>query len=98
MPSHLAEVEDAEDVGVRDAAGELDLALEALQRIGVLGDVGADELQGDVPVELLVVHEVDGAHAAHAEQALDAVPVADLEPRRQYDGGHTPRPTGWPTA
>ena len=88
---HLAEVEDAQDVGVRDAARELDLALEALQRIGVLGDVGADELQGDVAVELLVVHEIDGAHAAHAEQALDAVPVTDLEARRQHDRGHAPR-------
>jgi hypothetical protein len=55
----LAEVEDAQHVGMRHAAGELDLTLEPLESVGVLGDVGADELEGDVAVEPLVVDEVD---------------------------------------
>ena len=94
----LAEIEDAQDVGVRHAARELDLALEALEDLGVLGDVRPDELQRDVAVQALVVHEVDGAHSAHAEEALDAVPLADLEAGGQNDRGHAPLATGWPTA
>ncbi len=83
----LSEVEDAQHVRVGDAAGELDLALEALEGVGVVGDVRTNQLESDVAVEPLVMDQVDRTHASHAQQALDPVPVADLETGRQDDGG-----------
>ena len=82
----LAEIVNPQDVLVRDLARELDLPLEALERIGVVADVGPDELQGHIPVELLVVDAVHGAHAAHAEELAHPVASGDLEPLGQ-DGG-----------
>ena len=76
----LADVVDAQDVLVRDPAREGDLAPEALERHRAVGDVLAEELERDVAVELAVVDQVDGAHAAAAERAHDLVAGADLEP------------------
>ena len=79
-PVVLAEVVDAKDVPVRDAAGELDLPLEALEDLAVLRDLGTDELEGHVAVELQIADLVHGSHATPAEELHDPVPVSDLEP------------------
>ena len=39
------------------------------------GELGAQDLDGDVAIVLEVVREIDGGHAARAELALDAVAV-----------------------
>ena len=55
-----------------EPGGEPDLALEALgAECG--GELGAEDLDGDVAVVLEVVGEVDGGHAALAQLALEAV-------------------------
>ncbi len=63
----LAEVVDPEHVPVRDAARELDLPPEAFEGRRVLGDLGADQLEGDVAVQLEVADSVDGPHPPAAE-------------------------------
>ena len=64
-------VEGAADVGVGDAAGEVDLAEEALHRPGVVRDVGADRLEGHALAQDLVLGLVDLAHAAAGDEAED---------------------------
>ena len=55
------------DVLVGDPAGELDLVPEALDRPLVPGDLGVEELEGDLLADLLVEGAVDDAHPAGAE-------------------------------
>ena len=78
--------------GRADLAGGGGLAAEALDELGLVGGEGrGDDLEGDGVVEDLVVGQVDGAHAAAAEQALDAVAigedVAGAERRRRRGRG-----------
>ena len=68
--------------------GEVDLAEEPLAAER-LGEVLAQDLDGDVAVVLEVAREVDGRHAAGAELALDA--VVGGERRRQVRHGHAGR-------
>src|SRR3954470_1491960 len=59
-----------------EPGGEADLAEEPLgpERGGQLG---AQHLEGDLPVVLTVESEVDGRHAALAQLALDAVALVE---------------------
>ncbi len=74
-PRQLDEVVDAHDVGMRDLAGHLQLAPEALQAhlraLAVL-----QELEGDDRVGLQIAGAVDDALAAAPELAEDLVAVA----------------------
>ena len=72
----VAGVEEAEDVGVLEARGDLDLAGEALGAEGG-GELGTEDLDGDAAVVLQVFGEVDGGHAALAELPLDAVAAGE---------------------
>ena len=51
------------------------------------GELGAEHLEGDLPVVLEVVGEVDGRHAALAQLALDAVALVE-RPVQLAGGGH----------
>ena len=68
-----SEVEDREDVRVRQRRHGLRLALEAGQRVGILREPFGKDLDGDVAVELRVAGAVDLAHAAGAERGKDLV-------------------------
>ena len=80
----LADVVDADDVPVRDLAGEQQLALEPpldLLRGGrVRHGLRADDLDRDRDFQLLVPRLVDRSHAAGPEQADDVVAAAELLP------------------
>ena len=67
---------DGENVGVLEAGGELDLALEAV-RPERGGGLGQQHLQGHRPVVPEVPSEVDRGHAAAAELALEHVALAE---------------------
>ena len=67
----------------RDAAS-LRLADEPLAEAFVLGELGREDLQGDLPLEPVVLREVDDAHAAAAERPLDPI-AGDLGARLQID-------------
>ena len=81
--ARLAEVVDAQDVLVGDAAGQQDLALEPFEDLGARRHVGADHLQGDVALQLAVVGPVDGPHAALAQDGGDLVACAQPRPGGQ---------------
>src|SRR5207253_147196 len=68
-------VEDADDVRVREARGELHLPQEAPARGLVGGETGVEGLQRDRPAELDVLGELDGRHPAASERSLYAVPA-----------------------
>ena len=69
----LFESVDTGDVGVRQRREQLGLALEARHALGVLCKVLGQRLDGDGPVELGVASEIDNAHTAAPELALDRV-------------------------
>src|SRR3954464_10020253 len=64
-------------VGVIDGRGQLCLALEALAEARVGGAVVGDQLDRHRAVQALVGRQIDDAHAATADQALDA-PIAEI--------------------
>ena len=69
----LADAMDGDDVRVREAGRHAGLADEPLARRRGTGEVGREDLDGDVAIELHVAREVDDPHAATAELALDRV-------------------------
>ena len=71
------EIVDAHDVRARHLAREQQFLAEALERVGTAGELGPQQFQRDVDIELDVVRLIDDAHAAHAEQAHDAEAVGD---------------------
>ncbi len=73
LPVLLADVVDGADVGMVQGRSRLGLALEAGQRLGVLGDVIRQELEGDKAMQPGVFGLVDDAHAATADLLNNAV-------------------------
>ena len=78
----LADVVDADDVLVRDLAGEQQLLLEPLLEhpggLRVGGHFGADGLERHRNAELGVPGLVHGAHAARAQQLDDVIALAEI--------------------
>jgi hypothetical protein len=68
-----ADAMDGDDVRVREPGGGARLAHEAVARGGGAGEGRREHLEGDVAVELHVAREVDDAHPAAAELALEGV-------------------------
>ena len=67
------------DAGVVEGRGGAGLALEARERVRVLGQLRGQELERDVAAELRVLGLVHDAHAPAAELRRDPV-VGDLRP------------------
>ena len=88
-----AEVEDAADVRVRDLAGELDLAHEAVDGLRVLRDLGPDGLERHPLAQAQVLRLVDRSHRALGDEPQDAVAlgqhVAGRERQRPRVRGRT---------
>ena len=61
------EVVDGEDVRVGELGDRARLALEAGERLGIVGQIGGEDLDGHVAVELGIPCAVDLAHATGAE-------------------------------
>ena len=79
-PLLLPEIEDRQDVRVRERGDDLGLVPEAVERLRVVGeDVGKD-LDRDVPVEFRVPRPEDLSHSTRAETSEDLV-RAQLHPR-----------------
>src|SRR5687768_12865027 len=60
-----------------DARGVRGLAVEAAERVAVVEERASHDLHGAAPAHAHVLGEIDAAHAALAEQALDVVAVGD---------------------
>ena len=67
----LAQVVNAQDILVRDSAGEKKFVFEALNDLGIAGEVGLQDFQSNETVEFAIVGFVDAAHAAFAKKILD---------------------------
>ena len=80
----LAEVEHGDDVRVAERRRRPGLVAEAREEVGVLAELGSQELDRDVALELRVARPVDRGHAALAEQLEQAVASAERAP----DLGH----------
>ena len=69
----VAEVVNRKDVLMREGRDRLRLALEPGERVGIRGDGLGQDLDRDVPIELLVPRPVDLPHPARAERGEDLV-------------------------
>ena len=67
------DIEDAEDVGMRERGDRLRLALEARARGRIGGQRGRQNLEGDVAIEFGVPRPIDLAHPARADGGEDLV-------------------------
>ena len=72
-PVLVSEVEDREDVLVRQRRDRLRLPLETGERVGIRGDGLGKNLDRDVPIELRVPRPVHLTHPARAEGRKDLV-------------------------
>ena len=70
-----ADVEDRDDVGVRQHARGARLAQEAQTVLVIVGELRFEQLDGDRPVDLRVVGLVDARHRAFADDFADFVPT-----------------------
>jgi hypothetical protein len=73
----LAPVEDGDYVRVGERRGVSGFPSEALDELPVLGVVVLQQLEGHVPIEDLVVGQVDIRHASAAHQASELVSLVD---------------------
>jgi len=69
----LADVVNGDDVGVVERGRGAGFLGEAEDALGVLDELGGQQLQSDLAVEASVLSEVDFAHAAASEEAGEAV-------------------------
>ncbi len=75
-PARRAGVEDREDVRVIEPGGQVDLTEETLRTQGS-GELRVEQLQGDPPVMLEVLGEVDRGHAPAPELTLEQIPPTE---------------------
>ena len=73
----LAGVDHRDDVRVRDLGDRARLAAEALDLVGLVGDLAVQDLGRDPALERLVAGQVDGRHAAAAELRLEPVAAGE---------------------
>ena len=69
----FADVEDRDDVRMRQARGRLRLPVEPRPDVGIVVDIGGQDLEGDVPAHRFVTGAVDDAHPAAADPFDDPV-------------------------
>ncbi len=82
------EVVHTADVAVGDGPSETELAPEALDRVGVRGNLGLKELQGKLFPDLGIEDLVDAAHAAPPQLLDDLIAAGEGRARGQLaDGG-----------
>ena len=79
----------SDDIGVVELGGGPSLALESFQAILVAGKMRWQEFQRHPPVQLLVLGQVNLAHATKANLFQDCV-TADPETRRKNYTGFRP--------
>src|SRR5438094_306789 len=80
-PTLTLDAIDGDDVGVVELGGGLGLLLEAAHHLIVLGDIGREHLDRDLPLEREIVRQEHGAHPALAQQPLDPVLALDHAPQ-----------------
>ena len=69
----LAEVVNADEIGVIEAGHGLGFGLESGAECGVLAELAGQDLDGDGPVQRLLDRAIDRAHAAGGDQGFDFI-------------------------
>ena len=69
----FADVEDRDDVRMRQAGGRLRLPVEPRPDVGIVFEIGRQDLEGDVPAHRFVTRAVDDAHRAAADPLDDLI-------------------------
>ena len=80
----FADVEDRDDVRMRQARGGLRLPIEPRPDVGIVFDIGHQDFEGDVPAHRFVARAVDDAHPAAADPFDD---VISADPFRRSGSG-----------
>ncbi len=80
-----AEVEDRQDVLVRQGCHRLGLALEPRESVGVVGDRGRQNLDRHVAIELRVPRPIHLPHSTRAERREDLVRTEAGAWRKRHD-------------
>ena len=80
----LFEAVDGSDVRVVERRQQLGFAVEAGHSLGVLGKVLGKDLDGDIPIKVLIAGSIHVAHSARAKRFDDHVMTEGLAD--QYDG------------
>ena len=80
------DVVDAADAGMRHLLRDVHLALEALDRSGLLGDLGTDRLQRDRAGELHILGLVHLAHPALRDEPNYPEPAGEYVAWRERVG------------
>ena len=83
----LTDLEDLDDIGVMQTGDRLGLSLEPLKALRAVPRVDGDHLQGDDPLQLLVLRLIDRSHPAPAQFAQEDVATDDRQPRGLGAGG-----------
>ena len=86
-------IEDPDDAGVGEAAGDPGLVEEPLTRLRVGEQVGQEDLESDILLADAVEGGEDGAHAAGAQEGADLVAVGEHLAGGNPEGG-ADRPVG----
>ena len=76
----LMDVKDADDVGVREGAGDPGLGEKPLAGLGVGQQMGQEHLDGDLLLAEAVEGGIDGTHAARAKMAANLVALGQQLP------------------
>ena len=79
--------EHVDDVRVREARGDLGLAVEARDELLVRRELAVEDLHRDVAVDPLLEGAVDPAHRADADELADLDVAEDLAPEVRVGGG-----------
>src|SRR5215208_7788573 len=89
----LAEVDHGHDVRMAEAGDRTRFAPEALELVGVRGDLAVQQLDRDPPLQGLVEGPIDGRHPARADLFLEPEPSAEQSAdHRELDTGAKPAP------
>ena len=83
LPVRDAGAVDGQDVRLLDGGGGARLAQEALARALVVDELGRDDLDRDLAVEVELTRSVDDAHAALADRLLDET-TRELRPGDEH--------------
>src|SRR5579875_2461612 len=89
----VAEVVDAENVAVGDAAGKQQFLLESSHGLRVCGEFRAEQLESYNPVKLPIARLENQSHASLAQERLDPIAKTKVRPRlKRRNQSRSPQP------
>ena len=86
--AYVAQVVNAQNILVRNAAGQQQFLLEALHRSRITGQFRAHQLQRYRAIQIAILGFVDLAHPSFANNRFDEIARPELCPRRDFSERH----------